>query len=106
MLSYYWSCESNGLTNLLWNELTDFFRYICSRIFLHNPPGDDNALQSHPDAPLALKHEEKKLLEEDPEVSQWVCIGMLCITIALMAVTAEWVSHIARPDLFDSLILT
>ncbi|KAG7096686.1 hypothetical protein E1B28_004100 [Marasmius oreades] len=64
--------------------------YICSRIFLHNPPGDGNALQALPDAPLALRQEEAKLIHEDPEVSQWVCIGMLIVTIALMAATAEW----------------
>ncbi|KAK7060208.1 hypothetical protein VNI00_000973 [Paramarasmius palmivorus] len=66
--------------------------YICSRIFLHNPPGDDNALQTNhqPNAPAALKREEDKLYAAKPEVNQWVCIGMLVITIALMAVTAEW----------------
>ncbi|ESK93724.1 sodium calcium [Moniliophthora roreri MCA 2997] len=66
--------------------------YVCSRIFLHNPPGEDNALQSNhqPNAPLALKHEEEHLTNTEPEVNQWVCIGMLIVTIALMAVTAEW----------------
>ncbi|KAF5369774.1 hypothetical protein D9758_001318 [Tetrapyrgos nigripes] len=64
--------------------------YICSRIFLHNPPGDDNAAQPRPNAPLALLHEEHHLLHGDPEVSQWVCIAMLVVTIALMAATAEW----------------
>jgi hypothetical protein len=32
---------------------------------------------------------------EDPEVNQWVCIGMLVITIAIMGATAEWVSTIS-----------
>ncbi|THV05420.1 hypothetical protein K435DRAFT_773846 [Dendrothele bispora CBS 962.96] len=64
--------------------------YICSRIFLHNPPGDDNALTPHPQAPSALLHEEDHLINGEPEVSQWVCIAMLAITIALMAATAEW----------------
>jgi len=65
--------------------------YVSSRIFLHNPPGDDNALKPHPQAPLALLHEEKHLVNDEPEVSQWVCMVMLAITIALMAATAEWV---------------
>lgn len=64
--------------------------YICSRIFLHNPPGDDNALQLHPAAPAALKEQERKLAEEDPEVNSWVCLGVIVIAIALMAVTAEF----------------
>jgi len=28
--------------------------------------------------------------KEDPEVNQWVCLAMLIICIAIMAVTAEW----------------
>jgi len=64
--------------------------YICSRIFLHNPPGDDNALQLHPAAPAALKEQERKLAEEDPEINSWVCLGVIVIAIALMAVTAEF----------------
>lgn len=65
--------------------------YICSRIFLHNPPGDENALVQHPLAPEALKEEEKRLAEAEPEVNQWVLIVMLLISIAIMAATAEWV---------------
>jgi len=64
--------------------------YVCSRIFLHNPPGDDNALRQHPLAPAALKHEEEHLIATDPEVNQWVCIVMILISIGIMAATAEW----------------
>ena len=64
--------------------------YICSRIFLYNPPGEDNTLQLHPTAPAALKEEERKLAEEDPEVNSWVCLGVIVIAIALVAVTAEF----------------
>ena len=64
--------------------------YICSRIFLHNPPGEDNALTLHPGAPEALKAMERNLAEEDPEASSWVCLGAIAITIALMAATAEF----------------
>ncbi|KIK65590.1 hypothetical protein GYMLUDRAFT_70711 [Collybiopsis luxurians FD-317 M1] len=64
--------------------------YIASRAYLHDPPGDKDTLAEHPEAPLALLDEEEHLLHGDPEVSQWVCLGMLAITIALMAVTAEF----------------
>lgn len=66
-------------------------RYICSRIYLHDPPGDDNALQPHPDAPAAVKEHEEKLANEDPEVNQWLCIAVIIVAVALMAVTAEFV---------------
>jgi len=66
------------------------FIYICSRIFLHDPPGEDNALHLHPTAPEALKEEERKLAEAEPEANSWVCLGAIVITIALMAVTAEF----------------
>jgi len=64
--------------------------YICSRIFLHNPPGEDNALELHPSAPDALKKKERNLAEENAATNSWVCLGTIVITIALMAVTAEF----------------
>ena len=64
--------------------------YVCSRIFLHNPPGDDNALELHPTAPDALKERERDLAVEDPKANSWVCLGAIAITIALMAATAEF----------------
>ncbi|KAJ7937359.1 hypothetical protein B0H13DRAFT_2176995 [Mycena leptocephala] len=65
--------------------------YICSRIFLHNPPGPGNSeLAQHKLAPEALKERAIEMDNEDPEVNQWVCIGMLVITIAIMGATAEW----------------
>ncbi|KAJ3743377.1 hypothetical protein DFH05DRAFT_1447445 [Lentinula detonsa] len=64
--------------------------YVASRVYLHDPPGDNDTLAEHPDAPLALLDEEEYLKHGEPEVSQWVCLGMLAITIGLMAATAEW----------------
>ncbi|KAF4574673.1 hypothetical protein EYR36_006023 [Pleurotus pulmonarius] len=64
--------------------------YIASRIYLHNPPGDDNAMKVRSDAPEALRNEEKEYLEGDPEVNQYVCLLMLVVVIAIMAATAEW----------------
>jgi Ca2+:H+ antiporter len=67
--------------------------YICSRIFLHDPPGEDNALglAKHQDAPEEFKLREKLLEEGDPEVDVLPCIIMLIMTVAIMATTAEWV---------------
>jgi len=63
--------------------------YICSRIFLHDPPGDDNAFQVHPDAPEELKREELEFATLDPETSLWVCIAVLVVAVGVMAYTAE-----------------
>ncbi|KXN87954.1 Vacuolar calcium ion transporter [Leucoagaricus sp. SymC.cos] len=65
--------------------------YICSRIYLHDPPGDDNALQPHAELPDAIREHEEKLASEDPEVNQWICIVVIVIAVAFMAVTAEFV---------------
>jgi Ca2+:H+ antiporter len=75
--------------------LTYSFRYICSRIFLHNPPGEDNALSlaRHVDAPEELRERERHYETGDPEVKVWACLLMLAVTIAIMAATAEWVSY-------------
>lgn len=67
------------------------FSYVASRVYLHDPPGEHDTLAEHPDAPLALLDEEEHLIHGEPEVNQWVCLGMLAVTIALMAATAEWV---------------
>ncbi|KAG6877847.1 hypothetical protein C0993_003220 [Termitomyces sp. T159_Od127] len=64
--------------------------YISSRIFLHNPPGDNNALTLDADAPAALREEEKELLREEPKANQYVLIVVLLISIAIMAATTEW----------------
>ena len=66
--------------------------YICSRIFLHDPPGDGNALRVHPNAPEELKRQEWHLAHADPECNQWVCIVMLILAVGVMAFTAEQVS--------------
>ncbi|KAF9452155.1 hypothetical protein P691DRAFT_661586 [Macrolepiota fuliginosa MF-IS2] len=64
--------------------------YICSRIYVHDPPGEDNALRPAHDAPVAIKEHEEKLANEEPEVNQWVCIVVIIVAVALMAVTAEF----------------
>ncbi|KAL0580920.1 hypothetical protein V5O48_001114 [Marasmius crinis-equi] len=59
--------------------------YICSRFYLHNPPGDEDI-----EVPTALRDEEEVFLHGEPVVNQWVCIAMLIIALALMATTAVW----------------
>jgi Ca2+:H+ antiporter len=61
---------------------------IASRIYLHNPPGENNALKPV-GAPSALKDEEHHLATAKPEVNVWAALLVLAVTITLMAVTAE-----------------
>jgi len=64
--------------------------YICSRIFLHKPPGEGTELAQHKLAPEALKNRALEFENLEPEVNQWVCLAMLTVTIGIMAATAEW----------------
>lgn len=64
--------------------------YICSRIFLTNPPGEDNALGLHPSAPDAIREKERGLEETEAKTNSWVCLSVIIITIGLLAVTAEF----------------
>lgn len=60
-------------------------------MYLHNPPGDNNALTVPHDAPQEIHHQEVELLEEEPLVNPWACMILLVITVGLMSVTAEFV---------------
>ncbi|KAL1942230.1 hypothetical protein VTO73DRAFT_6294 [Trametes versicolor] len=64
--------------------------YVASRMYLHNPPGDNNALTVPHDAPQEIHHQEVELLEEEPLVNPWACMILLVITVGLMSVTAEF----------------
>lgn len=66
-------------------------RYISSRIFWANPPGDDSASKLHKSAPEGHQNKEKRLQNAEPSANTWVCIVLLVATIAIMAVTAEFV---------------
>lgn len=66
-------------------------RYVCSRIYLHDPPGEDDDLASAPLAPDAFKDHAARFKEEDPEVNQFVAMAAIAIAIGLLAATAEWV---------------
>lgn len=69
--------------------------YVMSRVFLHNPPGEDNALKVAPNAPLQLKQEEQHLAHAEPDINPWACILLLVVTVGIMAATAEFVSSIS-----------
>jgi len=64
--------------------------YVASRIFLSDPPGEDNAGMLHPSAPQAMHDREHELQHEEPEVNSWVCTITLIIAVAFMAATAEF----------------
>jgi len=76
---------------LILTEVT--LSYVCSRIYLHNPPGDDvdDVFMPHPEIPAEALRKEQELAEAEPVVNPWACIILLAITVAFMAVTAEFV---------------
>ncbi|KAJ3712667.1 hypothetical protein C8R42DRAFT_594345 [Lentinula raphanica] len=68
------------------------YLYILSRIFLHNPPGNDNSFRALPDAPAAIVQQERDLLEKEPEINPWVCMILLVLTIGLIAPTTQFLA--------------
>ena len=70
------------------------FVYVASRWYLYDPPGEDNALQLDENAPKALHDEEEKWRNYQPDVGPGFCMIMLAVAVALVAVTAEWVSMV------------
>ena len=78
--------------------------YICSRIFLTNPPGKENTLQLHPAAPDALKEKERHLAETEPETNSWVCLCAIVIAVGLLAVTSEFLVDTLEPVREEELI--
>lgn len=65
--------------------------YICSRIYLHDPPGQDDDSMPHPEIPLEALRKEQELADAEPDVNPWACTILLVITVGLMGVTAEFV---------------
>ncbi|CAE6439724.1 unnamed protein product [Rhizoctonia solani] len=75
---------SRGLSILL------LIAYVGSRIYLHNPPGENNSLELHPNAPEIEKRLETEIEKAQPEIGPWFGITFLAVIVALIAVTAEW----------------
>jgi Ca2+:H+ antiporter len=72
--------------------------YVCSRIYLQHPPGDEtNLFMPHPEIPAEALRKEQELAEAQPDVNPWACIVLLIITVALMGVTAEFVRFTRLP---------
>lgn len=65
--------------------------YICSRVYLHNPPGEGNALQMNKNASAHIKEKAREKENKDPMVGPYVGAIAIAVCVALMAVTAEWV---------------
>ncbi|KAI0699515.1 hypothetical protein C8T65DRAFT_742493 [Cerioporus squamosus] len=64
--------------------------YVASRFYLHDPPSGNNTLMTPQEAHPAIKHEEALLLAEEPKTNVWACMLMLLGTVAMMAVTADF----------------
>ncbi|KAJ7781584.1 hypothetical protein B0H16DRAFT_1498964 [Mycena metata] len=60
--------------------------YICSRVFLHNPPGPESQLHEHKEAPA-----------EDQSINPWVGLILLLLTVALLTVTTEFLVESIEP---------
>lgn len=81
--------------------------YVCSRIYLHDPPGDEfDAFMPHPEIPAEALRKEQELAEAEPDVNPWACLILLVITVGLMGVTAEFVRFTRLSPLARVLILS
>ena len=65
--------------------------YVCSRIYLHVPPGQDDESMPQPVISPEAQRRAQKMANETAKVNPWACIIALVITVALMGVTAEFV---------------
>ena len=65
--------------------------YVCSRFYLHDPPGQDNAFRLPASAPQEAIERERELANAEPEVNPVGCVVLLAVTVAIMAVMAEFV---------------
>lgn len=101
-------CAPSQLNHTVIFILTELAHsYVCSRIYLHDPPGQDDDSMPQPEISALALRREQRLAEEKPVVNPWACLIMLVITVALMGVTAEFVrfsvSHslVASPPTSD-----
>ncbi|KIK65592.1 hypothetical protein GYMLUDRAFT_39072 [Collybiopsis luxurians FD-317 M1] len=69
--------------------------YVCSRFFLHRPPGDENAL--HDEAPEELKRTAEEFEEEVPTINFSMSVIASFISVGLMAITAELLVESIEP---------
>ncbi|RXW25848.1 hypothetical protein EST38_g60 [Candolleomyces aberdarensis] len=77
--------------SLYYSADQNYSSYICSRIYLHNPPGEENhTLHLLATTPEGMKERERQLSLVEPSANQYVVLAMLVIVISIMAATAEW----------------
>jgi Ca2+:H+ antiporter len=57
--------------------------YVCSRIFLHNPPAPTALKKVEIDIEILM--EEEELAEKEPEVNSWVCLVLLLVCVGITA---------------------
>jgi hypothetical protein len=89
-------CYINNIFVLILTGPT--FSYVFSRIYLHNPPGEDSDDEDMPRPEITAEalRKELELAEAEPDVNPWACIITLIITIGLMGVTAAFVRLLRR----------
>ncbi|KAJ3936922.1 MAG: hypothetical protein NXY57DRAFT_1034960 [Lentinula lateritia] len=63
--------------------------YVCSRVFLHNPPAGGDSLHERSDAPEELKRLAHELEEKVPTANFTLSIIVSLFSVTLMAITAE-----------------
>ena len=84
--------SSRSLPPLPATALIQKHSYIASRIYLHNPPGEGNALMMHDHLPESEKERRAEKEAKNPRITLSVAVIGIVLTIGLMACSAEWVS--------------
>lgn len=69
--------------------------YICSRFFVHIPPGEDASV--HKDAPAEFVQKMEHLEHEEAEMNQWSCLIVLLVAVIFMVVTTEYLVESIDP---------
>jgi len=89
-------CYLNNIFILILTGPT--FSYVCSCIYLQDPPGEDsdNEDMPHPEIMAKALCKKLELTEAQPDVNPLACIITLIIMVGLMGVTAEFVHLLSR----------
>jgi Ca2+:H+ antiporter len=93
--------DTNVVSDYMRNEMLKVSRgmaiillavYICSRVYLHNPPGGELAFEQHDDSSKEQgkqQHAADNLEEEVPAINFSMAVIVSLISVTLMALTAE-----------------
>lgn len=67
--------------------------YIGARVYLHNPPGKGNTLSMYRrNVPSRMRERALEKERHDSSISSWFGVCAILQCVALMAVTAQFVS--------------